>query len=484
MGKGRSSFNRDAFSLGLGTAGGQIVSILAAPVITRLFAPEAFGIAGVFVAVAAILSVFSCLRYEMAIVLPAEDTDAGNLFVVCLAISVLMTLIVTVAVYFLATDASRLVQTPEIEALSWFLPAFVFLAGCLSALGFWTNRLKRFGTLSASRFGGQLSNTGSGVAAGLTGFNSGASLVMANMIGQVTTLFWLTSATARSSGNSPFKGFRYSRAKQLMIEYRKFPIFSTWSGLLNTLSWHMPVLLLGGLFSPAVAGFYVLGLRLLQMPVRLIGESVAEVFHQRAASARLDGTLASLIEGIFQRLLVISLGPLMVLLLIGGDLFSVVFGTSWGTAGLFCQILVPMILLQFLSSPLSRLWGVMGLQGQGLITQLLHFFTRLTAVVIGAVYEDAVLAIILFSISGTLVYGSLLIRLLLYSGTPLMPLLHFKIREFVTLLPFLTVILVAGIFIEQPVYVAVIGLSVLVVYWMIRWNDLKDLLTSDPGRLA
>jgi O-antigen/teichoic acid export membrane protein len=68
--------------------------------------------------------------------------------------------------------------------------------------------------------------------------------------------------------------------------YRKFPLVSTWSALMNTLSWQLPAFMLAGFFSTSVAGFYSLGFRVLAMPMSLVGGAIAQVFFQRAARVR------------------------------------------------------------------------------------------------------------------------------------------------------------------------------------------------------
>src|SRR5579864_4317949 len=73
------SFASDVLRLASGTASAQVVGILAAPLIARMFAPQVFGALAIFASVAGIISVVSCLRYEIAIYLPERDEDAANI---------------------------------------------------------------------------------------------------------------------------------------------------------------------------------------------------------------------------------------------------------------------------------------------------------------------------------------------------------------------------------------------------------------------
>ena len=69
--KGTATFADNVVALTAGSAVAFGVSILAAPITSRLFGPEEFGLAALFMSGAAILGIIACLRYEMAIAFPA-----------------------------------------------------------------------------------------------------------------------------------------------------------------------------------------------------------------------------------------------------------------------------------------------------------------------------------------------------------------------------------------------------------------------------
>lgn len=53
-----------------GTAMAQVISMLLAPIITRLYGPEAYGMMGTFMAIIGIFTPIAALTYPIAIVLP------------------------------------------------------------------------------------------------------------------------------------------------------------------------------------------------------------------------------------------------------------------------------------------------------------------------------------------------------------------------------------------------------------------------------
>ena len=87
--KSRSTFATDVLKLVSGSASAQVLTILAAPFVARLFAPAAFGIAAVFVSITGVISAVVGMRYELSIVLPEKDEDAANAMAVSLSFIVL-----------------------------------------------------------------------------------------------------------------------------------------------------------------------------------------------------------------------------------------------------------------------------------------------------------------------------------------------------------------------------------------------------------
>jgi len=202
--------------------------------------------------------------------------------------------------------------------------------------------------------------------------------------------------------------------------YKNFPLIDSSSALLNTISWQLPALLLTAFFSPVVAGFYSLGFRVLQMPMSLIGGAIAQVFFQRASEAYHDGTLEPLVENIFVLLLKLSVLPILLIAVAGEELFIVVFGVTWGEAGVYAQILSIWAIFWFISSPLSTILSVREKLTLGLSMTLLNFSTRLLSLVIGGVLGSAILAMTLFSVSGVLVYGFSCFVFLRLAGVPVL----------------------------------------------------------------
>ena len=405
LSKPSTSFSGNVLKLVTGSAFAQGLGILVAPIVTRLFAPEAFGVAALFVSITAIISVIACLRYELSIMLPKTDEEAANLLAVSLCFVLIITAVTALIIFFAGDIIVRLLNSPELKKYLWLIPIAVFVSGVFLALNYWNSRTKHFGRLSIVRVVSSIGTQATNLGLGFAGYVSGGVLIGANIFGN----FISTSLLGGQIWQDNRWLFKESICWKKMVagfkRHKKFPIFDTWSALLNTISWQLPTLLLAFFFSPIIVGYYALGIRLVRFPMNLIGGAIAQVFFQRASEANISGNLDHVVENVFRTLVKFGLFPLLVLTVIGQDLFMVAFGNTWAEAGFYVQILAPFFFFVFISSPLSTLLRVLEKQQVALYLNIVIFVSRLFCLLIGGYIGNPRIALFLFSISGMLIYG-------------------------------------------------------------------------------
>ena len=83
----KGSFGFNVATLFAGNVSAQVIAFILSPIVTRLYIPEHFGAMMLITAIINVLAVISCMRYEMAVVLPKEDDKSFNIMAVCLFIS-------------------------------------------------------------------------------------------------------------------------------------------------------------------------------------------------------------------------------------------------------------------------------------------------------------------------------------------------------------------------------------------------------------
>ncbi len=401
----KTSFAGDVFTLGAGTTFAQFLSLLAAPVLTRLYAPEAFGLYAVFISITGILGVIACMRYELSILLPESDAEAANLFGVSLGFVVIISVLVALIVWFGGESFLHLINTPGLTPYLWLVPVFVFINGLFFALNYWNTRTRHFGRLSVARITSSFSTTTTTIGAGFAGYPTGGSMIGARVFGQSVAVTVLAGQTWRYDWGLFKKSIRWREMLYGLKRHRKFPIYSTWGAFLNTASWQVPAFILAAFFSSTVVGYYALGFRILQLPMSIVGRSIGQVFFQRAAEARIEGKLDDLVAVAFKQLVKVGLFPTLMLTIVGSDLYTVVFGENWAEAGVYTQILSIWGFFWFISSPLSTLFSVLEKQDSALRINVVIFSTRLISLFAGGYLGSPRIALVLFSASGVLVYG-------------------------------------------------------------------------------
>jgi O-antigen/teichoic acid export membrane protein len=164
--------------------------------------------------------------------------------------------------------------------------------------------------------------------------------------------------------------------------------------------------MLSAFFSTTVVGHYAIGNKVLRIPVNLVGANIATVFFQHASETHHQGGIRNSIENMFRYLIAIFVFPSLLLCLVGKDLFVVVFGSRWGEAGVYTEILSLYILLWFMAVPLGIALNVLEKQALELRLVMVILLARVGALLIGGTLGSARLTLALFSLAGVLGYGS------------------------------------------------------------------------------
>ena len=365
----------------------QVIGFATAPISARLFSPDDFGIRQIFVSIAGVIAVITCLRYELSIPLGRNEKEVSASFTLSLFFTLIFTLVVLAVVPVLKGKIAQWFKAPELKIFLGLLPIAVFIGGLGSSLRYWAAREGRFGAMAWSDFSSALGSRlapiawaviiGASAAGLFAGYFAGA------VVGILVLLIFLSRKLVSDIKNAHLN---FEMLWTVAKRHKKFPIFSTWSGLLNTLSRELPTMVLGLYFSTTVVGYYSLGYRLVSLPMGLLGGSISQVFFPVAAKEYNEkGTLSQIVSNMFRRLVQIGVFPLVVLGFLGSILFGFVFGEKWIEAGVYSQILAAWLLFFFINSPLSSVFAILNRQGTNLFLNILTIFGRVAGLLVGGI---------------------------------------------------------------------------------------------------
>ena len=461
-----SRFSIDVLTLVTGTTVSLIITLLASPIITRLYGPAAFGLVALFTSITGILGVIVCLRYELAIVLPKSDEEAANLFGLCMLLVLVVSIATIPLLIILEQPLVQFLKAPQLGQFFWLIPPTLLISGTFLALNYWNTRTKQFKRLSIARISSSFSTTGTQLGAGFLGYTSGGVLIYANVFGQLVSTGVLGIQIMRDHLSFFRENISWKGMADTFRQYSNFPKFDVWSALINQISWQVPVLLLSSFFSTTIVGYYSLGMMMVTLPMSLIGGAIAQVFFQRAAIAQHEGSLSLIFEDAYSFLIKISLFPLLLLTFIGQDLFILIFGPSWGEAGFYIQILSVWAVFFFISSPISAILSIAGKQKTGLVLSTINLITRFVSISLGGILGSATLSILFFSLSGVVMYGSTGILFMQFAGVPVQKTLKIIGRSFLIFLPAGAIMVSAKILKVNGTVEVFIATLLFVLYWV------------------
>ncbi len=248
----QGSFGQNVLVLTSGTVAAQVILVAASPVLTRIYTPEDFGMLAVFVAMLSLCVVVSSLRYEMAIPLPEEDDTAANLVVLSLFIASSMLVIVTIIIYTFRIPILRCVNASELRQYIWLFPLSLAGASGYQIFNYWAVRCKSFRTIAQTKLIQSVTQIITQLSLGVAGFTP-SGLLIGDVVGRASGTGALVTLSLRQKYRD-FKNISCRSLKEAALRYRRFPLYSSWSSLLNSASFRLPILLMASLFDGSVAG--------------------------------------------------------------------------------------------------------------------------------------------------------------------------------------------------------------------------------------
>jgi len=330
----RNVFLTNVSVLFLGAVIAQILTLIAAPILSRLYTPEHFGELGIIISFVSVFSVIANLRLELAIVLPKFKKVSQVVFFTALLIGFFFSLILGSLLCFSKSQVSLIfnfdLESKYIIAIS----ILVLLNSNFNLFTYYNVRSKEFKTNSFSSIIRSLFTNIFQVSFGLLS-PSVFSLLLGQILGRLITINYFVSKALKTR---LFNKISLSKRKiaYVLKKYKSFPLYSAPQGFLNSLSINSPILVLGFFFSANIVGFYWFSERLLKTPINFISSSIRQVFLQKASNIINNKThVFAYYKKITLSLFLLGIVPIVILFIYGAPMFGFIFGEEWATAGVY-----------------------------------------------------------------------------------------------------------------------------------------------------
>lgn len=401
----RSTFVRRVAILATGTAGAQALNLAFAPLLTRLYGPDAFGVLGIYMAVLALIAPAAALTLPMAVVLEKSEDAVAALTRLVAKAALTVAALVTILLWLFQGAHEKYLSTAELGALVYLVPVALIFHAWQDLAKYKLLRSNIVDIIAKASLAHSVAVNIVKSAFGVI-LPAGMMLVVASAAGTAFHAFLLTlglrKAPVKCEEKTP-QDRQISVGKgdlTILRRHKNFPLYMAPRKVLREATKSAPILVLAAMFEPAMVGFYVLARMVLGAPSNLIGKAVKDAFFPRfAESHRAHGNSFILLLRTTGWLMILAAVPFATLGLLGYWIFGIVFGGEWVAAGLYVQWLSVFYFFNFISMPAIAAVPVLDLQRMLLVYEVASTFARVGSLIVAArLTGDDVMAIATFSI--------------------------------------------------------------------------------------
>lgn len=364
----KNDFLKSVSILLSGTIVSQLINYVFIPILSRLYSVEEMGELSLFLRISGFIIGVATARLEFALPLPKRDDHSYLIYLLSFKIAKIS----------LIVSAFLGLIWMALEGFSWYNITFLILVligsyfSIVINLGTnWSIRKNTFKYISTSRIiSSSLSNFFKLIFALLNWKSVG--LLLGTVLGYI--LASITFIKVFRKNKKEFADtFSIRKQKALMLEYKNFPLINLPHSLSDLGRDVLIALIVVSYFGKEVFGHYAYSLMVLNVPITLVGVSISQVFFNKTSTMINEGkSVYPLVKKMMTLLLLISIIPFTILYFFSEDIFSIVLGEVWRTAGVYSKIMIAYFFFNFLVSPLSQLSFVLNRQREMFILGLIH----------------------------------------------------------------------------------------------------------------
>lgn len=367
---GTTAFRRNVLTLLGGTALAQVIPLLAAPLLARIYTPEQFGALALLLAIANPISLVVCGRYELTVVIPREDERANLLARLGLLVAVCVTFVLGLLIVLFREPIAALLGGSSALLPVLVSPLLFGAMGFFQPLNNWLIRKQAFRAMGVNKMVQTSLITLVSLGLGWSSVHDGLSL---GYVAGWAAYVVLGIVQVRREGFR-FRPLDIDAMREASREHRDFPLYNTLPALLHTATLSIPVFFLLRAFGEEATGQLNLCRQTVLLPVTFFATTWMQVYTQRASRTVVEKN--PVMPGLRRSLVALGAMALVlavVLLAAAPRLFALVFGETWTEAGEYAQLLALSIALQFIVTPLTVLLPPLGhIKGLS-IWQVLYF---------------------------------------------------------------------------------------------------------------
>ena len=399
-----SPFIRNVAVLASGSMITSFIPIITAPINSRLYTPEQYGIWGSVTALASLLGIVAYSHFPQIMFLEKENNDIENIFNQSIHFVILFSILLLVIIAPVIIGLKYYYPSKSGLEYFYFLPILTLLSGFNATIGAWSNRKQFFKKIAFNRVLQNLTSIILQIGIGLI-VGGVIGLCLSYVIGLLVS-FVHYNQKAKNISSSLYRKLNLKGLVETFKKYKQLFLLSLSSDFINNFSNQLPVLMLMSHSTPANVGYYNMSNRLISLPVSFLTSSFSEVFRQRASDQYLEtGDCRNLVIKTVTFLFAVTIIPFLLCMFFAPMLFKFFLGAQWEYAGVFARLIGILFFFKIVISPVSYVVFLAKKFTISLIMDVILVACSMATLYIGLTYFKSVEAsLFLYAVNYSLLY--------------------------------------------------------------------------------
>ncbi len=345
----KNDFIKSVSVLITGTFLAQLISILASPIISRIYGPEENAYLGLFLKITTLIATISTARLELVIPIEKNKHYAFGIY----QFSVYLSLLIAVICFVLITVFS-IISSQKFDDLLFLItiPIGILMVAFFNLGNSWELRHENYRSISVASIILSLVSNGIKIGGGLL-FGHFLILIGATIIGYFSASFsFLKSFVVEKK--SKLLTYKSKRTKTLLKQNQDFYTYNLFHVLLDLSRDMLIVSFIWTQFGKADFGSYEFSFRMMKLPIVFIGAALSQVFFRKAKDL-VNSPIElkrMMLKTVFYTF-ILGIIPFTLLYFFGEEIFTFIFGKDWKVAGEIAEIISIWLFMNFIFTPIS-----------------------------------------------------------------------------------------------------------------------------------
>lgn len=367
-----SNYKKDVLKLFSANIIMGVISAIAIPIITRIYSPADIGYYQILLSMLLVLTSVCSFKYDFCVIISNDEKEVKAHSIIALIILTVSCCILSLLL-FVFDDVVRDWFGFEIRYINAVLPVALFILGGIQIVNAIATNRRQFTTLSKSKIVNSGVNNGLGVGVGFL-YPSTISLLFSFISASLVSMIYLHLKSNRDNQHK----LSIIQLKKYAYKRKKITTLTTINSLLNAISMNLPYFLMPKVFNVEQVGLFALALRVLDMPIGLITNSVTNVYTKYAAESY--GYSISSLKKKYRETVIslISISGLYCIAVIAFALFfsDLILGDEWLGISNILLIMLFAKVAQLVNSPLSSTLAIIEKQEIGTLLIVVFLILR------------------------------------------------------------------------------------------------------------